>query len=51
MKPGMLLRSICNFAYLLNMWANAEKFANCVELVPDQELEENFTDEKYGNYR
>jgi len=51
MKTGMSLRSICNFAYLLNMWANAEKFANCVELVPDQELEENFTDEKYGNYR
>ena len=51
MKTGMSLRSICNFAYLLNMWANAEKFPNCVELVPDQELEENFTDEKYGNYR
>ncbi len=37
---------------LLNtMWTNAEKFAHHVELMPDQQLEENFTDEKYGNYR
>ena len=37
---------------LLNdMWANTEKFANYVELMPDEKLEENFVDEKYGNYR
>lgn len=36
---------------LLTMWANAERFANHIERMPDQQLEENFTDEKYGNYR
>lgn len=37
---------------LLNtLWANAGKFANHVELMPDGKLEEIFVDEKYGNYR
>ena len=36
---------------LNNMWINAEKFANQVENMPDETLEENFADEKYGNYR
>ncbi len=36
---------------LNNMWINAEKFANQVENMPDETLEENFVDEKYGNYR
>ena len=37
---------------LLNkMWANAEKFANQVELMSDEQLEAIFVDEKYGNYR
>jgi len=30
---------------------NAEKFANHVELMSDEKLEETFVDEKYGNYR
>ena len=33
------------------MWTNAEKFANQVELMSDEKLEEIFVDEKYGNYR
>jgi hypothetical protein len=36
---------------LNTMWENAEKFANHVEGMSDQQLEESFTDEKYGNYR
>ncbi|MCB0595975.1 MAG: hypothetical protein H6557_25915 [Lewinellaceae bacterium] len=33
------------------MWANAEKFADHVENMPDEKLEEVFVDEKYGTYR
>lgn len=37
---------------LLNdMWVNAEKFADQVELMPDENLDKVFIDEKYGTYR
>ena len=36
---------------LIDMWVNAEKFANHVESMPDEKLEEIFADEKYGTYR
>lgn len=32
------------------MWANAEKFAQLVELMPDSKLDEAFVDKKYGTY-
>lgn len=35
----------------LNLFANAEKFAQQVEQMPDEKLEETFVDVKYGNYR
>ena len=31
--------------------ANAEKFANHIEQMSDEKLEQPFVDEKYGNYR
>ncbi len=37
---------------LLNeMWRNAEKFAQQVEGMSEEKLEDVFVDEKYGNYR
>ena len=33
------------------MWTNAEKFANHVEMMSNEQLEAAFVDEKYGNYR
>ena len=33
------------------MWINSEKFANHVELMTNEKLEEIFVDEKYGTYR
>lgn len=37
---------------LLNdVWRNAEKFANHVERMSNEKLDEVFVDEKYGNYR
>ena len=46
------IRSKEDWDNLLNgMWANAEKFAAHVERMPDEQLEEPFVDEKYGNYR
>jgi uncharacterized damage-inducible protein DinB len=37
---------------LLNTtWNNAEKFANRVELMPDEKLVEAFVDAKYGSYQ
>jgi uncharacterized damage-inducible protein DinB len=33
------------------MWKDAEKFADLVELMPDEKLEEVFTDKKYGSYQ
>ncbi len=31
-------------------WADAEKLIDLIEQLPDDRLEEKFTDEKYGNY-
>ena len=31
-------------------WKEAERFANLIEQLPEQQLWEDFTDEKYGNY-
>lgn len=31
-------------------WADAAAFANLVEQLPDEQLQQNFTDGKYGNY-
>jgi len=33
-----------------NAWANVERFANLVELLPEERFWEDFTDNKYGNY-
>ena len=35
---------------LSTLWENAEKFANMVEQMPDEKLDEVFVDEKYGTY-
>lgn len=36
---------------LEEMWSNAEQFANHVEMLSDEKLEEAFVNEKYGTYR
>ena len=37
---------------LLNdLLSNAEKFASHIELMPNEKLENNFVDKKYGSYR
>lgn len=37
---------------LLNdLLSNAEKFASHIELMPNEKLEDNFVDKKYGSYR
>jgi hypothetical protein len=36
---------------LAEMWANAEKFADHVERMSDEQLDAVFVEEKYGNYR
>ena len=36
--------------FLEKVWADAEQFAGLVEKLPDEKLDETFTDEKYGNY-
>lgn len=33
------------------IWSDAEKFANMVEQMPEERLNEIFVDEKYGNYQ
>ena len=33
------------------IWGDAEKFANMVELMPEERLNEVFVDEKYGTYQ
>jgi len=33
------------------LFSNAEKFANLVEQMPDEKLDEVFVDEKYGTYQ
>lgn len=37
-------------ALLEKMWRDAERIATVVEQMPDEKLEEDFFDEKYGNY-
>lgn len=36
--------------FLDKVWADAEKFAALIEQFPDEKLEEDFTDKKYGTY-
>lgn len=46
------VRSKEDWNNLLNdMWATAEKFANHIESMSEEKLEEIFVDEKYGTYR
>ena len=46
------VRSKEDWNNLLNdMWANTEKFANHIEAMSDEKLEEIFVDEKYGTYK
>ena len=35
---------------LAGFWANAEKFAALVEKIPDEKLDQDFADPKYGSY-
>ena len=37
-------------AILDKAWLDAEKFARLIELLPDDQLDENFAEEKYGSY-
>ncbi len=47
-----LIESQKDWEQLLNtMWNNAEKFANMVERMPDEKLDEVFVDNKYGSYQ
>jgi len=40
-----------NWEYILNtLWNDAEKFANFVEQLPENKLNEPFVEEKYGTY-
>jgi uncharacterized damage-inducible protein DinB len=34
-----------------NFWKDSEKFANLVELMTEEKLNEDFTDRKYGSYQ
>ncbi len=36
---------------LNNMWRNAERFANHIELMPEEKLKDTFVDKKYGSYQ
>lgn len=36
--------------FLQKFWKDAEEFANLVEQMNDEKLQENFVDEKYGTY-
>lgn len=36
--------------FLLDVWKTAEELCDLMEPLPDEKLDENFTDEKYGNY-
>ena len=46
------VRSKEDWNILLNdMWTNAEKFANQIESMSEEKLEEIFVNEKYGTYR
>lgn len=47
-----MVRSEKDWGILLNeMWANAEKFANHIESMSEEKLEDIFVDEKYGTYK
>ncbi len=37
-------------ALLQKVWSDAEAFAGAVEQLPEEKLEEDFTDKKYGSY-
>jgi len=46
-----VIQSQQDWEKLLNkVWADAENFANLVEQLPDEKLNEYLADEKYGNY-
>jgi len=46
------IKSKKDWVNLLNdMWTNAERLANHIELMSEEKLEETFVNEKYGNYR
>lgn len=36
--------------FLLDVWKTAEELCDLMEQLPDEQLNENFTDQKYGNY-
>jgi len=36
--------------FLSVVWKDAEIFASLIDLLPDSQLEDDFTDKKYGNY-
>lgn len=38
-------------ALLDKLWSDSEEFAQCVEQLPESQLEEVFVQEKYGTYR
>jgi uncharacterized damage-inducible protein DinB len=38
-------------AFLSRFWNDSETFANLVEQMPDEQLQQPFTDEKYGSYQ
>ncbi len=45
------IRSQNDWSALLNkVWADAERFSDLVEALPEHQLWETFSDEKYGNY-
>ena len=37
--------------FLTRFWKDAEEFASMVEQLPEEQLEQDFTDAKYGNYQ
>lgn len=36
--------------FLNKFWADAKEFANLIRLMPEQQLNESFVDQKYGTY-
>jgi uncharacterized damage-inducible protein DinB len=46
------LKSNADWETLLNsLWTNSERFADHIECMSDEKLDEVFVDEKYGTYR
>lgn len=37
--------------FLTKFWKDSEEFASLVEQIPDEKLNQNFVDEKYGTYK